>query len=297
MKKLAALLLSLMLLICCLPACAEEEAWTCPGCGASAAGNFCSKCGTKRPDEGPWLCPGCGTECTENFCPKCGTKRPDAAVPVTAEEDLIRLDLDIAFAKNAYFSTYDVKLFVDNEWVATLRHGVDYACTLYVTPGRHVLLFREDGSSYPAEGSAILSISGPTLYQCELHAKIDAVQITREKTEAIADDTVRNAPAAIFVDGSLQLQLRVEFRKNGLFSQYDVDLYCDDTLVATLPHGKDFEGVLLVSEGTHMLTFCRSGDRSIRGSCTIQLTRDASFSCKIEAERNKVDIKNDRLTY
>lgn len=297
MKKTAALILSVILLICCVPALGEDAAWTCPSCGAESTDNFCSKCGTKRPDESVWICPECAAECTGNFCGNCGTKRPGAAVPAAADEEMIRLDLDIAFEKNAYFSTYDVKLFVDGEWVATLRHGVDYADTLYLTPGRHVILFREDGSSYPSEGSTILNLSEPTRYQCEIHAKIDAVQITQEKTEAITEDTLRSAPGAIPVDGSLQLQLRIEFRKNGLFSQYDVDLYCDDTRIATLPHGKDYEAVLLVSEGTHMLTFCKAGDRSIRGSCTIQVARDASFSCKIEAERNKVDIKNDRLTY
>ena len=127
---------------------------------------------------------------------------------------------------------------------------------------------------------------------------MDTVQITGERTETISN----NEPApdnknAIKVDGDLRLQVSIEFRKNGIFSQYDVDMYCDDTFIATLPHGKNFEGTLLVSKGSHMISFYKSGGKSVRGTCSIRVDRDASFYCKIEAEKNKVDVRNDKLTY
>ncbi len=57
------------------PAPAAE--WTCPTCGQVNHDNFCSKCGTKRPDDAVWFCPNCGKENTGNFCTKCGTKKPE----------------------------------------------------------------------------------------------------------------------------------------------------------------------------------------------------------------------------
>ncbi len=50
--------------------------WTC-ACGAVNSGNFCSECGTKKP-EAPRkrFCTNCGAELGESakFCPECGTK-------------------------------------------------------------------------------------------------------------------------------------------------------------------------------------------------------------------------------
>ena len=297
MKKFFALALSVVLMLsCCFSAIAEE--WTCPACGATVTGNFCSKCGEKRPEDGSWICSNCGAECTENFCSNCGAKRTDAVTRAAENDEKIRLDLSIAFEKNAYFSTYDVKLLVDDEWVTTMRHGIDYAGTIYVEPGKHVISFQEDGSSYPSKGSTIINITEPTLYKCEIHAKMDTVQITGERTEIIsANQAAPDDTSAIMVDGNLKLQVSIEFRKNGIFSQYDVDMYFDDTYIATLSHGKNYEGTWLVSKGAHMITFYKAGSKSIRGTCSFKMDKDASFYCHIEAERNKVDVKRDKLTY
>lgn len=47
--------------------------WFCPNCGESCTGNFCSKCGTKRPDTS-WTC-SCGMVNKGNFCSNCGKPR------------------------------------------------------------------------------------------------------------------------------------------------------------------------------------------------------------------------------
>ncbi len=51
--------------------------WTCPQCGASNSGNFCTNCGTKKPESKEWFCPQCGTPNKGNFCTNCGTKKPE----------------------------------------------------------------------------------------------------------------------------------------------------------------------------------------------------------------------------
>lgn len=54
----------------------EQTGWTCPGCETENSGNFCTSCGTARPEEGV-SCGKCGYVPegeTPNFCPNCGTK-------------------------------------------------------------------------------------------------------------------------------------------------------------------------------------------------------------------------------
>lgn len=54
----------------------QKEMWICPNCQNQNTGNFCSECGTKKPEEKkPRFCSECGTRITtEKFCPNCGTK-------------------------------------------------------------------------------------------------------------------------------------------------------------------------------------------------------------------------------
>ena len=54
------------------PAQPAGNAWTC-SCGTTNTGNFCSNCGSKRPDAS-WTC-SCGTTNTGNFCSNCGSPR------------------------------------------------------------------------------------------------------------------------------------------------------------------------------------------------------------------------------
>jgi membrane protease subunit (stomatin/prohibitin family) len=57
--------------------------WTCPSCGTVNDGNFCTQCGTKKPEEGKTaeirFCPNCGHPFDDpshppKFCPNCGRK-------------------------------------------------------------------------------------------------------------------------------------------------------------------------------------------------------------------------------
>ncbi len=50
----------------------ENTSWTC-SCGTTNTGRFCSNCGSPKP-AGEWVC-SCGTKNTGNFCSGCGAKR------------------------------------------------------------------------------------------------------------------------------------------------------------------------------------------------------------------------------
>ena len=76
MKRFFAVLLVLAMALCALPAGAEEESWICPGCGAENTSNFCTQCGTAKPEDA--VCPECGSvypaAANVLFCGNCGTK-------------------------------------------------------------------------------------------------------------------------------------------------------------------------------------------------------------------------------
>ena len=89
-KKMIAVFLSLFLALGYTCSLAEGEEWLCPGCGASNTANFCTKCGTQKPEE--IVCPNCGTRYPADsgtvFCGNCGTKLGQtASVSVRYEGD------------------------------------------------------------------------------------------------------------------------------------------------------------------------------------------------------------------
>ena len=60
----------------------QTQQWTCPNCGASNTGNFCTNCGTKKPEEKLSFCPNCGAPVPDpsnppKFCPQCGNRLKD----------------------------------------------------------------------------------------------------------------------------------------------------------------------------------------------------------------------------
>ena len=50
----------------------SDQKWTCPKCGATCTGNFCTVCGEPKPAMG--YCPSCGKPVPQDakFCPHCG---------------------------------------------------------------------------------------------------------------------------------------------------------------------------------------------------------------------------------
>ena len=56
----------------------QQNGWKC-ACGATAAGNFCPECGSKKPAEAEgWTC-SCGAVNKGKFCPNCGSNKPGGA--------------------------------------------------------------------------------------------------------------------------------------------------------------------------------------------------------------------------
>ena len=77
----------ILCMVCSFSAAMAEDEWTCENCGSEALGNFCSNCGSSRPDE-TWTCINCGRENQGNFCSICGAAKPEGEMwqcPVCGE--------------------------------------------------------------------------------------------------------------------------------------------------------------------------------------------------------------------
>lgn len=197
-KKVFLLVVAIFLVAICSSAIAEgvSDEWACPSCNNISTGNFCSNCGEKKPiqdNTNEWVCSSCGAKVTGNFCSVCGSKRPETKTAdnesfVSTESDIsvinvngdILLELNIDFEKNLLFSTYNVAMYLDDIYIATLPHGQSFHGVVSVSKGIHVISFYEENDT-SVKGTSQFNIESKTTFYCEIHAKSSKIKVDNEK--------------------------------------------------------------------------------------------------------------------
>lgn len=88
------------------------------------------------------------------------------------------------------------------------------------------------------------------------------------------------------------LYIDVESEGNLFFSTYDMEIYVDDESIGTVSNGSGFTKLLEKAEGKHEFTAYKSGDHSVEGSTTIDVTGDMTFKCEISHDSSSISFKN-----
>ncbi len=92
-----------------------------------------------------------------------------------------------------------------------------------------------------------------------------------------------------------QLYIEISFEENNFFSRYNVELYLDDSFIATIPHGNYYTSMHTVQKGKHRLTF-KEENGSNRSTADFDIKGDSTFSCKIKATSSSINISNKSVT-
>ena len=206
----------------------------------------------------------------------------------------VRLDLDIAFERNEHYSTYNVKMYIDNRLIATINHGEPFRGSWKVTPGRHTIVFQNERNEN-ITGTVMVDISEPTRFGCIIHAEKDQVRINGKRTTAISEsDPYPGTEFARYVNGDEYLYLNIDFKRNMWRSDYDAEVWLDGVYVTSIPHGNEYEGFLTVSRGSHVLSFYKIGEestsRAIYGKTVIAVYDKTAYYCGIEAKSDKIKV-------
>ena len=86
--------------------------------------------------------------------------------------------------------------------------------------------------------------------------------------------------------------MTVVCEENLMFSTYDVELWVDDLLITTIPHGKTYTGVLSLENGKHKVAFYESGSKTVKGSAAFVVEGDSVFRCDIACKFDRIQISN-----
>ena len=85
--------------------------------------------------------------------------------------------------------------------------------------------------------------------------------------------------------------IKVSCDKNLIFSTYDVQIYVDDELIATLDHGAEGTWDKELTEGSHEFKVCKKGDKKVDGTKTFAVTAECSIDCRVATTSSQVEIK------
>ena len=213
-------------------------------------------------------------------------------------EDAVRLDLDIAFERNEYYSMYNVKMSIDNRDIATINHGEPFRGSLKVAPGRHTIVFQNEWNE-KITGTVMVTVNEPTRFECIIHAEKDQVRINGKRTTAISvNDPCPGMEFVKYVNGDEYLYLNIDFKRNMWLSDYDAEVWLDGVYVTSIPHGNEYEGFLMVSEGSHVLCFYKIGEESTDwakyGETVIAVYDKTAYYCTIEATKKDIKVTGEQ---
>ena len=93
-----------------------------------------------------------------------------------------------------------------------------------------------------------------------------------------------------------KVSVDIHFIGNLIFSKYDVDLYLNDLMLETLPHGKDYSGSFYVEEGLSTLHFYEHGSKSVHGSINLDIQSNSSVKCTISCSNDKINVSDIKIT-
>ena len=93
-----------------------------------------------------------------------------------------------------------------------------------------------------------------------------------------------------FAESQFSMTLNIIFKPNIIFSRYGVDLYINDQLIKSLPHGTDYSNTFLVEKGNCDIVFYKSDNKQVYGKFSVDVNDNVLVSCKISCHMGEISI-------
>ena len=85
--------------------------------------------------------------------------------------------------------------------------------------------------------------------------------------------------------------IEIECVENWIFSKYDVDVYVDEDLEGTIPHGDKETFEVVLKRGKHTISFESAEDDTLDGEVDVEITKNETIKLKISCSSFGVDVE------
>ena len=89
------------------------------------------------------------------------------------------------------------------------------------------------------------------------------------------------------------LYLDIASETNLFYNTYDITISLDGKELGSVSNGKNFTYLAEVRKGSHELSFCQTGKSSPKGTKTITVSNDMTYSCELSHDGFSIKIKNE----
>ena len=195
----------------------------------------------------------------------------------------ISLTLAVNYEENVLMAKYDVDVFVDEELAGTIYQGQSFELAVDgLEEGEHRVMFCKSGA-HSINGYVDLQINADSVLKCGLKA--------HERYIEIQNPQMLRAEDYAFSPDESVLAYTINYESNIVMAKYDIEVYVDGELVATVSNGKSVAGEIAVEPGVHTVTFCKAGDKSVTGSTTVTVNGYTVFKHSLKSHRDYIEVK------
>ena len=88
------------------------------------------------------------------------------------------------------------------------------------------------------------------------------------------------------------LYVNLKSDSNLIFNKYDMNIYLDDKEIGTIANGEEFQKLLVVKEGQHILSVKKKGDEKVFESQYIDVYENTTLNGNLKHKKTKIEIKD-----
>lgn len=114
----------------------------------------------------------------------------------TSLAESYRIDMDVQFDRNMFFSTYDVDVFLDSVMIDTFTHGYNFTASFPVEDGNHTIWFYEHNNQSKS-GSIEINTNSDATIKCHIHcygSRIEVKDVEIDQAAHVSESISESLP-------------------------------------------------------------------------------------------------------
>lgn len=113
----------------------------------------------------------------------------------------------------------------------------------------------------------------------------------KESYKLVVEYKGNNVIYISIAEPEFNINVEIECIENIVFSKYDVDVYIDDELEGTIPHGDKETYAVVLTKGKHTISFISAEDDTLDGEVEVEISKEETLKFEISCSSTGIDVE------